>query len=97
MPGRKRQLVSYPMPLKDAVRESCAVTCSLLGNTSFSFECCTVCVTAALKDKGNEAYTREDYETAVKCYSDGLNELRDMQPLYTNRAQVNIFSLCCYK
>ncbi|KAG7238713.1 hypothetical protein INR49_031229 [Caranx melampygus] len=44
----------------------------------------------ALKDKGNEAYTQEDYETAVKYYSDGLNELRDMQPLYTNRAQAYI-------
>ncbi|XP_039987323.1 tetratricopeptide repeat protein 12 isoform X2 [Xiphias gladius] len=44
----------------------------------------------ALKDKGNEAYTQEDYETAVKYYSDGLTELRDMQPLYTNRAQAYI-------
>ena len=41
-----------------------------------------------LKDKGNAAYAREDYETAVKYYSDGLAELRDLQPLYTNRAQV---------
>uniref|UniRef100_A0A3B3WXB2 Uncharacterized protein n=1 Tax=Poecilia mexicana TaxID=48701 RepID=A0A3B3WXB2_9TELE len=44
---------------------------------------------ATLKDKGNEAYAQEDYETAVKCYSDGLAVLRDMQPLYTNRAQCN--------
>uniref|UniRef100_A0A3B5M0E6 Uncharacterized protein n=1 Tax=Xiphophorus couchianus TaxID=32473 RepID=A0A3B5M0E6_9TELE len=43
----------------------------------------------ALKNKGNEAYAQEDYETAVKCYSDGLAVLRDMQPLYTNRAQCN--------
>ncbi|XP_071353017.1 tetratricopeptide repeat protein 12 isoform X2 [Trachinotus anak] len=43
----------------------------------------------ALKDKGNKAYAQEDYETAVKYYSDGLDELRDMQPLYTNRAQCN--------
>lgn len=59
---------------------------------------CSVCVTAALKDKGNEAFAQEDYETAVKYYSDGLVELRDMQTLYTNRAQVNIFSLffLCY-
>nr|XP_040046276.1 tetratricopeptide repeat protein 12 isoform X3 [Gasterosteus aculeatus aculeatus] len=42
------------------------------------------------KDKGNEAYAQEDYETAVKYYSDGLAELRDMQPLYTNRAQAHI-------
>ncbi|XP_034081408.1 tetratricopeptide repeat protein 12 isoform X7 [Gymnodraco acuticeps] len=44
----------------------------------------------ALKDKGNEAYAQEDYETAVKYYSDGLTELRDIQPLYTNRAQAYI-------
>ncbi|KAK5868628.1 hypothetical protein PBY51_009625 [Eleginops maclovinus] len=44
----------------------------------------------ALKDKGNEAYAQEDYKTAVKYYSDGLDELRDMQPLYTNRAQAYI-------
>ncbi|XP_045930581.1 tetratricopeptide repeat protein 12 isoform X3 [Micropterus dolomieu] len=43
----------------------------------------------ALKDKGNEAYTQGNYETAVKYYSDGLTELRDMQPLYTNRAQTS--------
>ncbi|XP_047449271.1 tetratricopeptide repeat protein 12 isoform X2 [Mugil cephalus] len=44
----------------------------------------------ALKDKGNEAFAQEDYETAAKFYSDGLAELRDMQPLYTNRAQAYI-------
>lgn len=55
------------------------------------FKCFSVCVTVALKDKGNEAYAREDYETAVKYYTDGLAELRDMQALYTNRAQVNVF------
>lgn len=43
---------------------------------------------AALKDKGNEAYARGDYTTAVQFYTDGLAELRDMKPLYTNRAQV---------
>lgn len=57
---------------------------------------CFVCVTAALKDKGNEAYAQEDYETAVKYYSDGLVELRDMQTLYTNRAQVNISIVYCF-
>lgn len=50
-------------------------------------------ITAALKDKGNEAFAREDYETAVRFYSGGLAELKDMLPLYTNRAQVNKFSL----
>ncbi|XP_028276027.1 tetratricopeptide repeat protein 12 [Parambassis ranga] len=44
----------------------------------------------ALKDKGNEAYAQEDYEAAVKYYGDGLAELKDMQPLYTNRAQAYI-------
>ncbi|XP_029372794.1 tetratricopeptide repeat protein 12 isoform X2 [Echeneis naucrates] len=44
----------------------------------------------ALKHKGNEAYAQEDYETAVKYYSNGLDEQRDMQPLYTNRAQAYI-------
>ncbi|CAB1347520.1 unnamed protein product, partial [Coregonus sp. 'balchen'] len=41
----------------------------------------------ALKEKGNVAYAQGEYETAVKLYSDGLDERRDMQPLYTNRAQ----------
>lgn len=53
----------------------------------------SVCFTAALKNRGNEAYAKEDYETAVKYYTEGLTELRDMQPLYTNRAQVNFFFL----
>ncbi|XP_062242580.1 tetratricopeptide repeat protein 12 isoform X1 [Platichthys flesus] len=44
----------------------------------------------ALKDKGNEAYAQKDYERAVKYYSDGVAELRDMQQLYTNRAQAYI-------
>ncbi|XP_056467384.1 tetratricopeptide repeat protein 12 [Gadus chalcogrammus] len=43
-----------------------------------------------LKDKGNKAYTRQDFQLAVEFYSDGLAELRDMQPLYTNRAQAYI-------
>lgn len=51
---------------------------------------------AALKDKGNEAYARGDYATAVQFYTDGLAELRDMKPLYTNRAQVRkIFDVLC--
>lgn len=45
-------------------------------------------LSAALKDKGNEAYARGEYRTAVQFYTDGLAELRDMKPLYTNRAQV---------
>lgn len=53
----------------------------------------SVCFTAALKDRGNDAYAKEDYETAVKYYTDGLTELGDMQPLYTNRAQVSFLFL----
>lgn len=66
----------------------CVIT-ALLGSYSVLSTSCSVCFTAALKDRGNEAYAKEDYETAVKYYTDGLTELRDMQPLYTNRAQVN--------
>lgn len=51
---------------------------------------CAVCLIAALKDKGNEAYAQKDYGSAVRYYTEGLAELRDMQPLYTNRAQVII-------
>uniref|UniRef100_A0A8C6TAS1 Uncharacterized protein n=1 Tax=Neogobius melanostomus TaxID=47308 RepID=A0A8C6TAS1_9GOBI len=42
---------------------------------------------AALKDKGNKAFAQEDYEMAVKYYSEGLAEIKGMQQLYTNRAQ----------
>lgn len=67
----------------DAWLQLCWVRISVLSTS------CSVCFTAALKDRGNEAYAKEDYETAVKYYTDGLTELSDMQPLYTNRAQVN--------
>lgn len=42
----------------------------------------------ALKEKGNEAFVKGDYETAILCYSEGLGKLKDMKELYTNRAQV---------
>ncbi|KAM5140329.1 tetratricopeptide repeat protein 12 [Mantella aurantiaca] len=45
---------------------------------------------SALKDLGNEAYAKGDYETAIQRYSEGLEKLRDMQVLYTNRAQAYI-------
>lgn len=57
-------------------------------NTSFQMFMCTLWFTAAFKEKGNEAYAQEDYDSAVKYYSHGLAELRDVQQLYTNRAQV---------
>ncbi|XP_029064793.1 tetratricopeptide repeat protein 12 isoform X5 [Monodon monoceros] len=41
----------------------------------------------ALKEKGNEAFVKGDYETAILCYSEGLEKLKDMKVLYTNRAQ----------
>uniref|UniRef100_A0A803KD03 Tetratricopeptide repeat domain 12 n=1 Tax=Xenopus tropicalis TaxID=8364 RepID=A0A803KD03_XENTR len=44
----------------------------------------------ALKELGNKAFSKGDYETAVKCYSEGVEKLRDMQVLYTNRAQAFI-------
>lgn len=43
---------------------------------------------AVLREKGNKAFARGDYETAVRFYSEGLDQLRDVQTLYTNRAQV---------
>nr|XP_006642346.2 PREDICTED: tetratricopeptide repeat protein 12 [Lepisosteus oculatus] len=44
----------------------------------------------ALKEMGNEAFAQGNYETAVQCYSEGLEKLRDMHVLYTNRAQAYI-------
>ncbi|XP_035300552.1 tetratricopeptide repeat protein 12 isoform X2 [Cricetulus griseus] len=44
----------------------------------------------ALKEKGNEAYVKGDYETAIFYYSEGLGKLKDMKVLYTNRAQAYI-------
>ncbi|XP_069750940.1 tetratricopeptide repeat protein 12 isoform X2 [Narcine bancroftii] len=42
---------------------------------------------SALKEKGNAAFEKEDYATAVQYYTEGLEKLRDFQTLYTNRAQ----------
>ncbi|XP_051053338.1 tetratricopeptide repeat protein 12 [Phodopus roborovskii] len=44
----------------------------------------------ALKEKGNEAFIKGDYEAAVLYYSEGLGKLKDMKMLYTNRAQAYI-------
>ncbi|XP_063063359.1 tetratricopeptide repeat protein 12 [Engraulis encrasicolus] len=43
-----------------------------------------------LKARGNAAFTQGDYESAVLLYTQGLEELKDMQELYTNRAQALI-------
>nr|XP_033774347.1 tetratricopeptide repeat protein 12 [Geotrypetes seraphini] len=44
----------------------------------------------ALKEMGNKAFARGDYETAVQKYTEGLDKLRDIEVLYTNRAQAYI-------
>ncbi|CAO2635152.1 Tetratricopeptide repeat protein 12 [Lemmus lemmus] len=44
----------------------------------------------ALKEKGNDAFVKGDYETAILYYSEGLGKLKDMKVLYTNRAQAYI-------
>ncbi|XP_015153781.2 tetratricopeptide repeat protein 12 isoform X2 [Gallus gallus] len=41
----------------------------------------------ALKEKGNDAFRKGDYSTAAQRYTDGLQKLKDMPELYTNRAQ----------
>ncbi|XP_065711902.1 tetratricopeptide repeat protein 12 isoform X1 [Patagioenas fasciata] len=41
----------------------------------------------ALKEKGNDAFRKGDYGTAIERYTEGLEKLRDKQELYTNRAQ----------
>ncbi|XP_038609920.1 LOW QUALITY PROTEIN: tetratricopeptide repeat protein 12 [Tachyglossus aculeatus] len=41
----------------------------------------------ALKEQGNEAFAKGNYEMAIQRYSEGLEKLKDMQVLYTNRAQ----------
>ncbi|NWQ58995.1 TTC12 protein, partial [Neopipo cinnamomea] len=41
----------------------------------------------ALKEEGNEAFRRGDLAGAIRRYSEGLEQLRDKQELYTNRAQ----------
>ncbi|KAJ7427430.1 tetratricopeptide repeat domain 12 [Willisornis vidua] len=42
---------------------------------------------AALKEKGNDAFRRGDFARAIQSYTEGLQQLRDKQELYTNRAQ----------
>uniref|UniRef100_A0A8C2YR44 Tetratricopeptide repeat protein 12 n=1 Tax=Chinchilla lanigera TaxID=34839 RepID=A0A8C2YR44_CHILA len=44
----------------------------------------------ALKEEGNKAFARGDYETAILNYSEGLDKMKDMTVLYTNRAQALI-------
>lgn len=49
---------------------------------------CVYCSTA-LKEEGNVAFRKGDYSTAAQKYTDGLQKLKDMPELYTNRAQVS--------
>uniref|UniRef100_A0A8C0HDH4 Tetratricopeptide repeat protein 12 n=1 Tax=Chelonoidis abingdonii TaxID=106734 RepID=A0A8C0HDH4_CHEAB len=44
----------------------------------------------ALKEKGNDAFSKGDYATAIQLYTEGLEKQKDMQVLYTNRAQVSV-------
>ncbi|XP_070621697.1 tetratricopeptide repeat protein 12 isoform X2 [Erythrolamprus reginae] len=41
----------------------------------------------ALREKGNEAFSRGDYASAVQNYTEGLKKRKDLPALYTNRAQ----------
>ncbi|XP_062995095.1 tetratricopeptide repeat protein 12 [Elgaria multicarinata webbii] len=41
----------------------------------------------ALKEKGNDAFSKGDYALAIQRYTEGLKKQKDMQVLYTNRAQ----------
>ena len=43
-----------------------------------------------LKDMGNECMKKGLYKSANKHYSDALEEMKDMLPLYTNRALAGI-------
>ncbi|XP_060643661.2 tetratricopeptide repeat protein 12 [Anolis sagrei] len=45
---------------------------------------------SALKDKGNDAFSKGDYEAAIEKYTEGLKKQKDMPMLYTNRAQAYI-------
>ena len=42
-----------------------------------------------LKDEGNAAFKVNDYDLAVKKYSEGLDEMPWNTALYTNRAQAS--------
>ncbi|XP_003472735.1 tetratricopeptide repeat protein 12 isoform X2 [Cavia porcellus] len=44
----------------------------------------------ALKEKGNKAFAKGDYAAAILSYSEGLDKMKDMKVLYTNRAQAYI-------
>lgn len=48
-----------------------------------------MCCATALKEKGNDAFRKGDYDTAIQRYTEGLEKLKDKQELYTNRAQVS--------
>ncbi|XP_010627764.1 tetratricopeptide repeat protein 12 isoform X1 [Fukomys damarensis] len=44
----------------------------------------------ALKENGNKAFAKGNYEMAILHYSEGLDKMKDMKVLYTNRAQAYI-------
>lgn len=49
-----------------------------------------VTISTALKEKGNDAFSKGDYALAIQKYTEGLKKQKDMQVLYTNRAQVSV-------
>ncbi|XP_038065907.1 tetratricopeptide repeat protein 12-like isoform X2 [Patiria miniata] len=44
-------------------------------------------VATVLKDQGNQAFQKGDFTRAVELYTQGLERLKDLVVLYTNRAQ----------
>ena len=43
-----------------------------------------------LKTRGNEYMAKKDYENAIKCYTEGIENSKDFKELYTNRALAHI-------
>ena len=41
-----------------------------------------------LKEKGNKAFKRKDFEEAIRYYDEAISVVKDNTILYTNRAQV---------
>lgn len=48
-----------------------------------------------LKEKGNKAFKKGDFDGAIKYYTDAIAVVKDNTILYTNRAQVLFFEELC--